>query len=237
MVNIMKIITNTRLYGKLCYVQVKDVLFLARYTNNKRLMQDYINTINNGKVDNEFIKVSGDSYIRAFELCDYIIDFSEYSKRDIGVNYLSNMVKNKVYAMPKNKIDQEGLDLQIDAVRDMMHYKMGTLDYKIPLVPDGKFEFVSSDKRLVFDSTVVDGCYTLSTLDGTDVNTNDYDEFFKSCIDKVYSSLYPELPLEERDYKYYDRGRIFVLNIHAKETKKKKSVVGKILAKIKKTQD
>ena len=72
-------------------------------------MQDYINTINNGKVDNEFIKVSGDSYIRAFELCDYIIDFSEYSKRDIGVNYLSNMVKSKIYSMPKNKIDQRGV--------------------------------------------------------------------------------------------------------------------------------
>ena len=77
MVNKMKIITNTKFYGKLCYVQVKDVLFLARYTGNKRLMQDYINTINNGKSDNEFIKVSGDSYIKAFELCDYIIDFSE----------------------------------------------------------------------------------------------------------------------------------------------------------------
>ena len=57
--------------------------------------------------------MSGDSYIRAFELCDYIIDFSEYSRKDIGVNYLSNMVKTKVYAMPKDKRDQEGLDYQI----------------------------------------------------------------------------------------------------------------------------
>lgn len=232
----MKIITNTKRNGKVCYVQVKDILFLARYTGNKRLMQDYINTINNGKGDNEFIKVSGNSYIRAFELCDYIIDFSEYSKRDIGVNYLSNMIKTKIYAMPKEKIDQEGLDLQIDAVRDMMAYKMGTLEYKIPLVADGKFEFVSPDQKLLFDSTVVDGCYTLSTVDGTDVNTHDYDEFFKGCVDKVYKSLYPELDESARDYKYYDRGRIFVLNIH-KPVVKKKSVMGKILAKIKKTQD
>lgn len=233
----MKIITNTRRNGKLCYVQVKDILFLARYTSNKRLMQDYLNAINNGKSDDEFVKVSGNNYIRAFELCDYIIDFSEYSKRDIGVNYLSNMVKNKAYAMPKDKIGQEGLDLQIDAVRDMIAYKMGTLDYKIPLVADGDFEFVSPDQTLLFNSTVVDGCYTLSTLDGKDVNTHDYDEFFKGCIDKVYDALYPELPKDERDYKYYDRGRIFVLNIHVKEIKKNKGVVGKILAKIKKTQD
>ena len=161
----MKIITNTKLYGKVCYVQVKDVLFLARYTGNKRLMQDYLNSINSGKSDNEFIKVSGDSYIRAFELCDYIIDFSEYSKRDIGVNYLSNMIKTKVYAMPKDEMAKEGLDYQIDGIRDIIAYKRGDLDYKIPLVADGRIEYVSNN--LIFNSTIVNGCFTLKTLFNT----------------------------------------------------------------------
>lgn len=228
----MKIITNTKLYGKVCYVQVKDVLFLARYTGNKRLMQDYLNSINNGKSDNEFIKVSGDSYIRAFELCDYIIDFSEYSRKDIGVNYLSNMVKTKVYAMPKDKRDQEGLDYQIEGVRDIISYKRGELDYRIPLVPNGKMEILSKDKRFVFESTIIDDCFSLKTVDGSDIEKSDYQLFLDECIDRTYSTLYPDC--DERDFSTFVTGNTVVLNVKKHNVKKKKGVVSKILAKIKK---
>ncbi|MBR6820684.1 MAG: hypothetical protein IKM55_00500 [Bacilli bacterium] len=228
----MKIITNTKLYGKVCYVQVKDVLFLARYTGNKRLMQDYLNSINNGKSDNEFIKVSGDSYIRAFELCDYIIDFSEYSRRDIGVNYLSNMVKTKIYAMPKDKRDQEGLDYQIEGVRDIISYKRGELDYRIPLVPNGKIEILSKDKRFVFESTIIDGCFSLKTVDGSDIEKSDYQLFLDECIDRTYTTLYSDC--DERDFSTFVTGNTVVLNVKKHNVKKKKGVVSKILAKIKK---
>ena len=226
----MKIITNTKMGGKLCYVQIKDLLFLAKYTGNKRLMQDYINAINNGKSDNEFIKVNGDSYIRAFELCDYIIDFSEYSKRDIGVNYLSNMIKTKVYAMPKDEMAQEGLDYQIDGIRDIIAYKRGDLDYKIPLVADGRVEYVSNN--LIFNSTIVNGCFTLKTLDGTDISECEYEEFLKASIDRMYKTIYPDV--ESRDYSTFVSGKTLVVSIHKVDVKKKKNVVGKILAKIKK---
>jgi hypothetical protein len=228
----MKIITNTKLNGKLCYVQVKDLLFLARYTGNKRLMQDYVNAINNGRTDNEFIKVSGDSYIRAFELCDYIIDFSEYNRKDVGVNYLSNLVKTKAYAMPREKRDQEGLEHQIDGVRDIISFKRGELEYKIPLVSNGVIETLSNDKLLVFTSTVVDGCYTLSTTNGSDIRDCDYQEFLKSCMDKVYGTLYPEV--EDREFNTFITGKTLVVHIQTNKVAKKKSVVGKILAKIKK---
>lgn len=226
----MKIITNTELYGKVCYVQVKDVLFLARYTGNKRLMQDYLNSINSGKTDNEFIKVSGDSYIRAFELCDYIIDFSEYSKKDVGVNYLSNMIKTKVYAMPKDKKDQEGLDYQIDGVRDIISYKRGDLSYRIPLVPNGKMEIISQDKKFVFESTIIDGCFSLKTVDCSGIEMCDYQLFLDECIDRVYKSLYPDC---ERDFSTFVTGNTLVLNIKKHDVKKKNGVVSKILAKIK----
>ena len=231
----MKIITNTKLYGKLCYVQVKDVLFFARYTGNKRLMQDYINTINKGKSDNEFIKVSGDSYIKAFELCDYIIDFSEYSKRDIGVNYLSNMVKSKIYALPKEKKDQEGLEHQIEGVRDMMAYKSGTLEYKIPLIDDGRLEIISKDKKMIFTSSIIDNCFTIVTTDGKDINEVDYHEFLESSLERVYSTLYGDVT--DKSYNTFVIGNTLVINVLRNNEVKKKSVVGKILAKIKKNQD
>ena len=231
MVNDMKIITNTKLNGKLCYVQVKDILFLARYTNNKRLMQDYLNAINNGKTDNEFIKVSGDSYIRAFELCDYIIDFVEYSKRDIGVNYLSNMVKIKAYALPKEKRDQEGLDYQIDGVRDIISFKRGDLDYKIPLIANGLIEIKSADNKYVFNSTVIDGCFSLKTLDGSSLDDNNYREFLSNSINKMFDKMYPDNI--EREYSSFVMGNTLVISVKKSEVKKK-SFVNKILSKVRK---
>lgn len=230
MVNDMKIITNTKLNGKLCYVQVKDILFLARYTDNKRLMQDYLNAINSGKCDNDFVKVSGDSYIKAFELCDYIIDFVEYSKRDIGVNYLSNMVKIKAYALPKEKKDQEGLDYQIDGVRDIISFKRGDLDYKIPLIANGLVEIKSADNKYVFNSTVIDGCFSLKMLDGSNLEGQDYQEFLNSSIKKVFDTIYPDNL--ERDYNTFVLGNTLVISVKVSETKKK-GLVNRILSKVK----
>ena len=231
----MKIITNTKLYGKLCYVQVKDLLFLARYTGNKRLMQDYIDTINKGKSDNEFIKVSGDKYIKAFELCDYIIDFSEYSKRDIGVNYLSNLVKNKIYIQSKEKREVEGIDHKIDGVRDIIAYKNGTLDYKIPLVNDGRIEIISPNKKMFFSSSIIEDCFTIIPTSNKEIEGIDYQEFLTNCIDRVYNTLYPELT--DKEYKTFIVGNTLVVTIKRNVEKKHKDIVGKILAKIKKTQD
>lgn len=228
----MKIITNTKRYGKLCYVQVKDVLFLANMTNNKRLMQDYLNAINNGKCDDEFIKVSGDNYINAFELCDYIIDFSEYSKKDIGVNYLANMVKTKAYAMPKDKSAQDGLNHQIEAVRDLISFKRGELGYKIPLVADGRLELLSRDQKFTFESTVMDNCFILRSVDGSSVEGQDYDEFLNDSIKRMFDFLYPNCI--EREYSTFITGNSLVISVQNNEVKKKKGVVGKILAKIKK---
>ena len=230
MVNDMKIITNTKLNGKLCYVQVKEILFLARYTDNKRLMQDYLNAINSGKCDNDFVKVSGDSYIKAFELCDYIIDFVEYSKRDIGVNYLSNMIKIKAYALPKEKKDQEGLDYQIDGVRDIISFKRGDLDYKIPLIANGLVEIKSADNKYVFNSTVIDGCFSLKTLDGSNLEGQDYQEFLNSSIKKVFDTIYPDNL--ERNYNTFLLGNTLVVSVKVSETKKK-GLVNRILSKVK----
>lgn len=228
----MKIITDTKRYGKLCYVQVRDVLFLAKMTNNQRLMKDYLRFIDEGRTDYEFIKVSGDSYIRAFELCDYIIDFSEYSKKDIGVNYLSNMVKSKVYMAPRDSSHEEGINHQIEAVRDMMAYKRGELDYKIPLVADGRVEMLSKDSRFTFESTIIDGCFMLKVVDGSDIDNQDYQEFLDNGIKRVFDALYPNCT--ERTYSSFVSGNTLVVNVDKPVKNKKKGVVGRMLAKLKK---
>lgn len=228
----MKIVTFTKWNGKLCYIQVKDLLFLARYTGNKRLMQDYINAIEEGKSDNEFIKVSGDSYIKAFELCDYIVDFSKYNKKDVNFNYLSNLVKMKTYAMCKSPKEKDGLDHQIDSIRDIIAYKNGELDYKIPLIPDGRMEMCDSSNTYIFSSTIIDGCFTLKRVDGCSLDEQDYKCFLDSSIKRVFDVMYPGM--EERDYSTFVVGNTLVLSIKKSDTKKKRKSIGGILAKIKK---
>jgi len=226
----MKIITNTKRCGKLCYVQVRDVLFLARMTENRRLMDDYIKFINEGKTDYEFIKVSGDSYIKAFELCDYIIDFGEYSKRDIGISYLSNMVRSQAYVIPKERFGKEGMRHQTDAIRDIIAYKRGDLEYKIPLVADGRIEFVSCDKQFTFDSTIIDDCYMIGTTNGLPISEVDYSQFLKESLDKIFGNI----PKEDRKYETYVVGKLLVIKVSKKEVEKKKGIVGRVLGKIKK---
>ena len=228
----MKIITDTKRYGKLCYVQVRDVLFLAKMTNNQRLMKDYVRFINEGKTDYEFIKVSGDSYIRAFELCDYIIDFSEYSKKDIGINYLSNMVKSKVYVSSRDSFYEEGINHQIESVRDMIAFKKGELDYKILLVADGRVEILSKDRKFTFESTVVDDCFILKTTDGSNIECHDYQEFLEDSVKKIFEKLYSDYL--DKTYGSFVTGNTLVININRGQVQNKKSVVGRILAKIKK---
>jgi hypothetical protein len=230
----MKIITNTKRQGKLCYVQVKDLLFLARYTDNRRLMQDYLNCINNGKTDEEFIKVSGDGYIKAFELCDYIIDFSEYCSRNIGTEYLSRLITTKAYVAPKDAKEKDGVEHQIDGIRDAIAYKRGDTDYRVPLVSDGRLEATSGDGKFIFDSTVVNDCFVLSTADGSELYESNYQEFFDECVNKVFTVFYPDIKEDERRFGYYEKGKVLVLSIHRSKPEKKKGVVGRILAKIKK---
>ena len=230
----MKIITNTKRQGKLCYVQVKDLLFLARYTDNRRLMQDYLNCINNGKTDEEFIKVSGDGYIKAFELCDYIIDFSEYCSRNIGTEYLSRLITTKAYVAPKDAKEKDGVEHQIDGIRDAIAYKRGEPDYRVPLVSDGRLEAASGDGKFIFDSTVVNDCFVLSTADGSELYESDYQKFFDECVNKVFIVFYPDIKEDERRFGYYEKGKVLVLSIHRNKPEKKKGVVCRILAKIKK---
>lgn len=228
----MKIITDTKRYGKLCYVQVRDVLFLAKMTNNQRLMKDYLMFVDEGRTDYEFIKVSGDSYIRAFELCDYIIDFSEYSKKDIGINYLSNMIKSKVYVNSRDSSCEEGINHQIDAVRDMMAYKRGGLNYEIPLVADGRIELLSRDFKYTFESTIIDGYFVLKAVDGSDLENQDYQEFLDNGIKRIFDILY--LNYTERTYTSFVSGNTLVVNVDKPLKNKRKDVVGRMLAKLKK---
>ena len=225
----MKLITDTKRNGKVCYVQVKDLLFLAKYTGNKRLMQDYIDAIDKGKSDSDFVKVNGESYIRAFELCDYIVDFNKYNKKDVNFNYLSNLVKMKTYAMCRNIKEKEGLDYQIDGVRDIIAFKNGELEYKIPLLPDGRVEMFDNTNEYLFRSTIIDGYFVLEKVGKGDLNEQDYKNFLDVSVKKVFDVFYPGV--KEKIYSSFVVGNTLVVSIKKRESKRKKNNVNKTLSK------
>lgn len=229
----MKIITKTKREGVLCFIQVKDILFLANLTKNKNLMQQYLNLINEGKTDNEFIKITQESFISVLDGCDYIIDFTDFNKKDVSLNYLSRLIVNMNFNIPGDDMNRECLDHKQDVIRDIIDFKRGELEYKIPLVPDGVLECLSSDGRLLLESTVVPDTFIIKAVDGSDVQTIDYYDFYLESIDKIFDLLYPDLDKNNRRFNCVDRGKMLIINI-SRCTKKKENKINKLLAKIKK---
>lgn len=224
----MKIITTTKKDGNLCFTQVKDILFLARIYNNDKLMRYYVKLLNNSYLDNEFVKVHI-NFVDLVRNCEDIINFSDYVLCD--VNYLSNyLVTMNCLTYVNDSCEKERLMYKSDGIRDMMYFKRRELDYLIPIVPNGEFEIFDVNNELVFDSSIIPDVFLLRTIDGGDVNTIDYDEFFKKCIDEVYKSKYSYVNDDERDYEYKDRGDTFVLYINNRPPKK----IGKVEEFIKK---
>lgn len=227
----MKIITNTRRDGKLCYIQVKDILFLARVSKSEDVMQHYINLINEGYGDTDFIKITQENYIDIIRKCEFIVDFMEFGNKNTPVSYISSLIVNLNFAIGDG-ITKEGISYKVDDLRDIMAFKNGELEYKIPLVTNGSIEMESEDKTLLLDGTVINDCFILKSTDGEDIQNKDYYEFYLKCLDRIYNEFYPDIEQAERKYDVYDRGNILVICIHRQE-KKKESKMHNILAKLK----
>lgn len=229
----MKIISNTKRNGVLCYVQVKDIMFLARITKNDNMMEQYIKLINDGKGDYDFVRVTQTSLIDLFIKCDYILNFSDFTDKGTNVSYLSNLLVNMNSTLVGGDLEKDCLRHKSDDIRDVMAFKKGELEYKIPLISSGLIEYTSSDGEFYFDSTVVEGCFTLSTKDGSMVQNHDYYDFYLLCLKRLFAELYPDREFNLDSYKCYDRGNMLIIMINESE-KKKTSVVDRILNKIKK---
>ena len=228
----MKIITNTKINGELCYVQVKDILFLARITKNANVMQQYITLINSGHTDNEFVRITQKSYIKAIKNCDYIVDFVEFGDSKLQTSYLSSLIVTLNFSVI-NEFDKECVEHKTDGLRDIMSFKRGDLEYKIPLIPNGVIEKCNEDENLVFSSTVIDNCFIIKSVDGTAVQNIDYFDFYLDCLDIIYNEFYPNIPFEERKHDVIDRGGVIIIQIYDIK-KKKENIVNRVLSKLKK---
>lgn len=225
----MKIITNTKRCGELCYIQVKDVLFLARYTKNEPLLEKYIKLINNGLNDDVFIRVDNEGLKQAIKMCDSIVDFCEFADNSVSIAYLSNLLVN-INTIGLAKEDKESIKYKSDAIRDIMSFKKGELDYTIPLVPSGEVEY-ENEEGVLFESTVVNDCFIVHMKDGSDIMEHDYYQFYLDCLDRIYSTIYSQYNRDNLEYKGFNRNNMIIVKIE-KTPLKKESKVKQVLSKV-----
>ncbi|MGN1372319.1 MAG: hypothetical protein ACI4XM_08625 [Candidatus Coprovivens sp.] len=228
----MKIITNTKHSGELCYVQVRDILFLAELTGNVNLMNQYYNLINEGKTDEEFVRIFQKAYIDIYKRCDFIIDFCEFCGEDVSINYISRLMVN-MNVFIRNKNDRKFINHKSDDLRDIIAFKNGVLNYKIPLIVDGRFEVFNDDKSLSLNSTILKDHFVIKSTDGLDIKSKDYYDFYLGCINRIFDIFYPNIDISDRKFTVIENGSILIIRIDNILKKKNNSGI-KVLGKRKK---
>lgn len=173
----MKIIVNND-----CYVQVRDILFLAKIYNSKVFMNKYLELINNGKVDVDFIKVTSNKLKEALEN-GAIINFDDF--RDSSITALGSYLVTMYTGVCNNDKEKVYVEHKADAIRDIIAFKNGKLPYAIPLIPNGKERYEDSNLKVVCESTIFDNYYIIKKVDGNKINNISYQDFINSVIDKI----------------------------------------------------
>lgn len=226
----MKIIIENN-NQKSCYIQIKDLIILAEITKNNSLIKEYLNLINHGYQNFEFLPIKNKKMIAIIKNLPDIIDFR--TSKDDSIEYLSHRIIN-LYSIRDNTKSSKIKDLIAGDLKDIIAYKRKELSYKIPAIPDGKFHLENKEHSLAFDSTIIEDCYLLRSLNREELDKET--SFLNSAIEQVYQTFYPKIPKEERKYQsYYYQDHLFLMILNSKE--KKQSRIGKILSKLKRSSN
>lgn len=229
----MKIVISNPMVGNDCYIQVKDFLTLGRVYGDKKMMNHYVAMLNQGHGDYDFVRITNMDFVNQIIASDVIINFMDF--KDEPFSYLSQFLI-QLNSFFGDASEKDIASSKSDDLRDIMAFQKGDLSYPIPAILDGRLQYVDEELGLICGSTILKDCYVLKSVDGRAVNTIDYDAFFKKAIDQIYENDYPAVKIEDRKYKYYDRGSSFFLFLHQK-LEKKQGKLGKLLAKIKKVNE
>lgn len=210
----MKVVVNDKIY-----VQVRDIIFLARLYKNKVLMNYYLSLINQGFGDNDFVKANN-KLLNKLLASDIIIDFNEC--KDYSDYHLSSLIIT--LTLTSNGIS-EVLEHKIDDLRDMISLKRNELGYSIPLIPDDKINEVYDDLNGCFKSTIFSDYYVIESLNGEEVG--DTQELLKRGLKYLHDK---GLIREDVKYHVISKGSYVVLCI---EKKKEVTILDKITKKFK----
>ena len=201
----MKIIINEKKY-----VQVRDILFLAKLYNSEILMKYYLFLINNGYIDNDFVKSTNS-----------LIDFRDY--QDYSDLHLSNLLISL-----SSRTGSDIIEHKLDDLREIISYKRRELGYAIPLIPDEKIDINYDDLGLSFKSTIFKDYYLIETISGEEIGERDYREALRRGLSLIGCSL-------DGNYNLINKGSYIVICLTNKEKKKEKkdNIINKLARKFK----
>lgn len=191
----MKIITS-----KGIYLQVKDLTYLFNITG----LSYFKKAIKVGNSADEFVLITNNKIIKIINNSNGIVDFNEVYQMDLATisEYILSYSKSSLFSKDEtNRHYLEGL-------RDVLDFKKGSLDYKIPLI---KGEVLYDDGSIIISSTTISDIFYVKG--GT------------TSIKDILISLFDDVESLEFDTIRQDEESI----IRIKNVKRKKaSIIGKI---------
>ena len=191
----MKIITS-----KGIYLQVKDLTYLFNITG----LSYFKKAIKVGNSADEFVLITNNKIIKIINNSNGIVDFNEVYQMDLATisEYILSYSKSSLFSKDEtNRHYLEGL-------RDVLDFKKGSLDYKIPLI---KGEVLYDDGSIIISGTTISDIFYVKG--GT------------TSIKDILISLFDDVESLEFDTIRQDEESI----IRIKNVKRKKaSIIGKI---------
>lgn len=224
----MKIITESKREGILCYIQVKDLLYLGQ-RGFPEFVGMYLNLINGNHTDTDFVRIVKKETIELLKNRDDIVDFMSF--KDTSMNYISKCLINLNYGVFNDDARSRAAFMSND-FRDIMSFKKGELDYQIPLIVDGDVCISNLDATLEFCSTIYLNYYILKGTDNNLISDLEYQSFLLECVNQVYKDKYPEVELENRNYKIMNIGSFVVLIINNENLERQKTFKSFLLKKL-----
>ena len=211
----MKIIINEKKY-----VQVRDILFLAKLYNSEILMKYYLFLINSGYIDNDFVR-STNSLLNRILDTDALIDFRDY--QDYSDLHLSNLLISL-----SSRVGSDIIEHKLDDLREIISYKRRELGYAIPLIPDEKIDIKYDNLGLSFKSTIFKDYYLIETISGEEIGERDYREALRRGLSLIGCSL-------DGNYNLINKGSYIVICLTSEEKKKEKkdNIINKLARKFK----
>lgn len=129
----MKIIVHKK-NETICYVQLRDLLYLASGKNNafRELANKYIDEF---KQMTDFVKVVDPEMIKIIDKKEDIVDFDDYT--NYSIDSLTHLLVSKNLFCTDDEARRR-VDHQTRAIQDIISYKKGELEYSIPLIADDR---------------------------------------------------------------------------------------------------
>ena len=216
----MKVISEDINEREYFYIQIRDIKHLIEDRNLRILERLYRQCINNGKTEVDFIRLDNQYYIDIINNYEEIIDFNYYINE--SQNYLARVLINSVYD------DRESTKHKIEAIRDVIAFQRGELDYKIPIVPTRAFACLNEKQGLFFTTSNLPDLYILSSTTDKSLDQIDYHNFLKEQIKNIKDMEH--IKEEELEVDMVPIDNKIIVKI-AKKKLKKESIFKKIFNK------